>query len=137
MTKGRRLGFQVLTLPVLYLLSLPDPATFSLVVAVALFVPPAITGAVAGILIWSARQAPTLLTLRERADDAVTSFLQALGAALVGSIVLLSSVGITLPGKPALALLAWVCLLIAVPAVGWMGTWRDVWFPLIRPKQEG
>jgi hypothetical protein len=135
MTRARRLLIQLALLPVLYIVSLPNPTTFTIVVAVALFIPPAITGAVAGVLIWSSRQAPTLLTLRDRADDAVTSFLQSMGAAAVGTVALLTNFGIILPGKPVLALLTWICILIAVPAIGWMGTWRDVWRPLVWPKK--
>lgn len=134
MTKGRRLAAQLLLLPALYVASLPDPRVFGIVVSAALLLPPIWTGGVAALLVYTSRQIPEVETLRERADDAVTSFLQALGYAAVGVLVLASTLGIILPGRPTVAFLAWVGLLISVPALGWARTWRTYWLPLLRRR---
>ena len=123
-------------LPALYVASTWDPQGFSTFIGFVLLLPPGFTFAVAGVLIWTSRQAPDVETLRERADDATTAALQSLGAALVGAVVLATNVAhITIPGKPALALLAWVCLLIGVPALGWLAAWRRHWLPLLRLRE--
>lgn len=136
MAHFRRALVQLALLPVLYVASLPNPAVFGLVVGILLLIPPFVTAAVAGVLVWTSRQAPEIATLRERADDALTAFLQALGAGAVGAVVLLQAAGILIPGRPALALLAWVCLLIGVPSIRWARTWRDYWLPAMRRQHE-
>ena len=136
MVRGRRFLVQLGLLPILYLLSLPDPILFTTAIALVLLVSPTITGTVASLLIWSSRQAPSIETLRERADDAATSFLQSLAAAFVGGLVILTRLGFTFPGRPSLALLAWLLLLISVPAIGWLGTWRNVWLPKLRQARK-
>lgn len=135
LTRGRRAAVELGLLPLLYVLSLPNPAAFGQAIAYVLLASPAITGTVAAILIWTSRQAPEFETLRERADDAVTSFFQAVGGAAVGAVAILATFGITIPGRPTLALLAWVMLLIAVPAIGWLTTWRSTWLPMLRRRQ--
>lgn len=130
--RGRRLLAQVLLLPILYALSLPDPLLYTNVIFLIAFVTVPINGTVAAILIWSSRQAPEIETLRERADDAVTLFLMSLATAGSALVSILLRLGFELPGRPTLAILSWLAILIVVPALGWLGTWRDRWLPAVR-----
>lgn len=137
-TRGRRVVWQLLLLALLYVASLGDPITFGSAIGFLLLLPPAFTVTVAWVLVWTSRQAPEVESLRERADDAVTAVLQSVGAALVGAVVIATNVAhLIIPGRPALALLAWVCLLIGVPALGWLRTWRDVWLPVVLGRRAG
>lgn len=137
---GHRRAWRVLAqlalLPVLYGLSLPDPEGFGTLVAYALLAGPAVNGAVAGVLVWTSRQAPGVETLRERADDAVTLLLISLGAAGVAVVVILTRAGIEVPGRPLLALLAWALLLVVVPSLGWLRTWRHYWADLLPGRRR-
>lgn len=131
MSRARRLVAQVALLPVLYAVSLPNPDLFAAVISVLVLATLPVNGTVAGILIWTSRQAPHVDTLRERADDAVSLFLMSLAASATALVAAALRAGIELPGRPVLALLAWLCLLVAVPALGWLGTWRTFWLPLV------
>lgn len=132
MTRGRRALAQFVLLPVLYVLSLPNPIVFANGIALVLLFSPAVTVTVAGILVWTARQAPGIETLRERADDAVTLAEMSLGAFGLAVLTLAMNFGVAVPGRPVLSLLAWVCVLIVVPALGWLATWRRYWLPQVR-----
>lgn len=134
MTRGRRFFAQVALLLGLYLLSLPDPLLFTNVIIVIAFVAIPINAAVAGVLIWSSRQAPEIETLRERADDAVTLLLMSFATGGTAVFSILQRIGFTFPGRPVLALLSWLVILIAIPAISWLGTWRSLWLPEIRRR---
>lgn len=136
MSKGIRLALQVALLPILYFASVPDPATFSLVISGILLVSPAVNVTVAAILVWTARQAPDIVTLVERADDAVTLALMSLGGAAIGAVSIARAAGAVIDGRPVLALLAWVLLLLSIPALAWMRTWRDYWLPRARREAD-
>ena len=137
MTKGRRFVVQLGLLAALYVLSLPDPKLFIIVIKVLVLITLPINATVAALLVWTSRHAPDIDTLRERADDAVTLFLISLGlAATAWLIPVLQFFGIVLPGSPALVFLSWIALLVAVPALGWMGTWRDYWMPVVRRREK-
>lgn len=117
-------------------MSLPDPFAFGVVVAAVLLPSPVVTGTVAAILIWTSKQAPDVETLRERAEDAITLFLMSLAAATVGVIALLSAIGVTLPGRAGLSLIAYICLLIVLPAIGFLRTWKSYWLPLVMGRRD-
>lgn len=134
MTRGRRLLAQVLLLPVIYLLSLPDPALFTNVIFVIAMVTVPINATVAAILVWSSRQAPEMEVLREHADDSVTLFLMSLATAGTALVAVLVRLGFAIEGRPTLAILSWLAILIAVPAIAWLGTWRRIWLPQIRRR---
>jgi hypothetical protein len=135
MRRERRLVAQLLLLPALYLASLPDPAAFATLISMAVVVAPAVNLTVAGILVWTARQAPGIETLAERADDAVTLALMSVGAAAAGFLTLARNLGFEFPGRPTIAMLAWVLVLISVPALGWLRTWRTRWLPAVHPPE--
>lgn len=132
MTRARRLGFELALLPLLYVLSVPSRDVFVALISGLLLFPPAINWTVAAILIWTSKQAPEIESLRERADDAVTLALMATGGAAAGAVQLATLAGVVIPGRPILAVLAWVLILVSVPALGWLRTWRDVWLPHMR-----
>lgn len=135
MTRGRRLLVEVALLGMLYLASLPNPGFFTATIKGLVLVTLPIVWSVAGVLLWSSRQAPHIETLRERADDAVTSGLIQFALFLVSfGPAALAWFGLSTPQNMVLVLLSWVAILNAVPSIGWMGTWRDVWVPLIRAK---
>lgn len=136
MTRGRRLIVELSLFPALYAMSIPDPVIFGLVISVILVVIPAVTGTVAAVLVWTSRQAPDVETLRERADDSVTLFLVSLAGAGIGIIVIFKAFGIEFPGRLGLALLAGALLLIAVPALGFLRTWRSYWMPLVLKRRQ-
>lgn len=135
MRRGRRFVWQVLLLPVLYLLSVPDSVLFANAISVLLLVAWVLSGVIAAVLVWAAREAQSVGALEEAADDAVTRFLIATGTALVAIVSLATNLlGITLPGRPFVAVLAWVLLLNGVPAIGWAARWREYWVPLVRER---
>lgn len=131
----QRLVGQVILLPFLYLASLPDQAAFANLVSLALLIILTVNVTVAVILEWTHRQDQTIESLTEAADNAWTRVLIALGAAGAGVISLAFNVlGVTIPGRPFVAVLAWILLLNAVPALGWATRWRDEWLPAVRGK---
>lgn len=134
MTRGRRLGLELVLLPVLYLASLPDPDTFVVAMSWVLVLTPAVNWTVAAILVWSARQARDVETLAERADDAVTLGLMSTGGALAGLVTIVRTFGFEVDGRPVVALLAWVLVLVSVPAIGWLQAWRRYWLPIVRNR---
>ncbi len=124
--------WQVLLLPGLYLLSLPDTATFANIVSVLLLGTFVFAWVVAIVLGWAHRQAPQVEALEEAADNAVTRALIASGAAMAGVITIAANLlNFVVPGRPFVAVLAWVLLLNVVPSVGWATRWRDYWVPLV------
>lgn len=134
MTRGRRLLAQLILLPVIYALSLPDPTLFTSTIYAIAFVTVPINGTVAAILVWTSRQAPEIETLREHADDAVTLMLMSVATSAAALVSILLRFGVEVPGRPALSLLSWLAILIVVPAIAWLATWRRLWLPQIRKK---
>lgn len=142
MKRGKRLAAQLVLIAFIIGLSLLDEDVFVLVVSLILIPLFIISVSVAGILIWTSRQAPEIETLRERADDAVTGAL-ASGLSAVAALVALGRepierlYGIVIPGRPVLGAIACVLILVAVPSLGWLGTWRNVWLPKVQRKRAG
>lgn len=135
MTRNTRLVIELALLVVLYVASLPDPGFFTATIKGLVLLTLPVVWSTAGVLIWSSRQAPHIATLRERADDAVTSGLIQFALFLVSfGPTFLAWLGLTAPQNMVLVLLSWVAILNVVPSIGWMGTWRSVWLPLIRPS---
>lgn len=137
-----RLLVQLALLVVLFALNLFDENIFLVVVALALLVIPPVNWTVAGILIWTSRQAPHVESLRERADDAVTLALVSTAAAVGAAVGIARVFGVDVStlGRPVIVLLAFGFILVALPAIDWLRTWRDVWLPMVyddsNPKAE-
>lgn len=135
MTRGRRLAAQLVLLVVLFVLEAIDDNLLYGVVGAALIVIWPFSLVVAGLLVWTSRQAPEIESLRERADDAVTLALLVSAAAIAGGVAIGKLYGVQFFGKPALVLLAYALLLGSVPAIGWLSTWRTVWLPMLKLRR--
>lgn len=135
--RGRaRFILQIALLVSLYVIDAFSDALFLDVVALVLIVGPTASITVAVILKWTAGQAPDIVSLRERADDAVTLALASLGFAIAGASVVWRALGFVIPGRPVVVLLGYGAMLVLVPGIVWMGTWRSVWLPLVRKRKE-
>lgn len=106
------------------------------VLSVILIVLPVCGWTVAGVLVWTARQAPDVASLVNRADDAVTLAIASSVGAIAGFITLARLFGIVIPGRPVLVLLGFALVTVSVPAIGWLGVWRDVWLPMVRNRRS-
>lgn len=134
MSRGRRFIAQVLLLLGLIALS-GDDGLFVAVVSVAVVAALPVNITVAAILNWTARQAPEIDSLRDAADNSITLSLQSAAAASLGLLTFLPrEVRVAVGGHLVLVALAYIVLLNAVPAVGWLGTWRHVWLPRLRGR---
>lgn len=134
----RRFVLEFILLIVLAILNIIDQNVFLFVVAVALLLIPPVNWTVAAILIWTSRQAPGIRSLKERADDAVTLGLISSSAAVAGGIALVNILGFKLTGlgRPSLVLLAFALILVSVPAIDWLRTWREVWLPALSSGED-
>lgn len=133
----RRLIGQLALLVILMGVNLLSEDLFLLLVAVALVLAPPISITVALVLVWTARQAPNVQSLQERADDAVTLALIASAGAGAAAVALGRIFGVDFDlGRPALVLLSYGFILVTIPALDWLRTWRDVWVPMVTRERE-
>lgn len=135
MTRGRRLAIQVALLPVLVALAAADDRMFQLAVAIEIIIVWPISLAAAGILVWLSKSAPDIDSLRESADNAVTTALISTAIAAAGAVAVGRVLGVVeVPGRPVIVLLAYGLVLAGVPSIAWMGTLRRVWLPMLRRR---
>lgn len=80
------------------------------------------------LLSWASRQAPEIKSLRARANDAFTLFIASSAAGIAGAFALGRVTGLfRIDGRPVLILLGYMIVMMSVPAIDWLSTWRDVW----------
>ena len=134
--RANRVLFQLALLVALALTDLYSDGLFLVATAAILTVAPTALWTVAVVLKWASRQAPDIESLREKADDAVTLALAATGFAIAGAVVFVRLANIQVPGRPVVVLIGWGALLVLVPGLTWLRTWRGIWLPYVTNKEE-
>jgi len=106
-------------------------------IAVSLLILPPINWSVAGVLIWTSRQDPSVRSLADAAENAMTWAVSSTVAALIGALVLGRLMGFVPNqiGSVITVLLGFVVVTGSMPAVRFLRTWREVWLPLVRMEQ--
>lgn len=114
------------------LATLNKDAYVALVALVLLFLPP-INWSVAGVLIWTSRQDPTVRSLADAADNALTWAVNSTAAAIVGVLVLAQAMGLLQhqTGSVVTVMLGFIVVTSSLPAFRFLRTWREVWMPMI------
>lgn len=123
---GSRLIAAILVFMALVTLQLLVPTLMPLVVALALIILPIIQWAAVGFFAARSMEAPEIISLRARVQDALALALaQTVGAAL-GLILILRALDVIQPVDRGVFLvgLAFCLLMIAAPAVNWLVTWQ-------------
>ena len=107
-------------------------------VAVLLLVLPAVNWTVAGVLLWTSRQDTTVRSLSDAADNALTWAVNSTVAAIVAGMVLARSLGLLSSpiGSVTGVLLGFIVVTGSLPALRFLRTWRDVWLPMVRRRDE-
>lgn len=109
---------------------------YTAIVSLSLVVLPVADWTVFAILLWTSKQAPEIDSLRERVDDMLTLSIAATTLAVIGALVFGRIAGfITIQVGPIVTIgLGFAAVLISVPALGALRTWRDVWLPKLRER---
>lgn len=126
-----RLGALLSLIAAFGVLSVTWPDLFQLSTSLALVVLPAINLLAAVVLRRASRQAPEIISLANRADDAVVLFV---ASALGGILGLNRLLTLELQNDVAVGILALALVLQSLPAIDWLRIWRDVWAPRIRRR---
>lgn len=107
-------------------------------ISLSLVILPVAGWTVFGLLLWTARQAPDIQSLHERVDDALTLALITTVAALIALEVLGRQIGIiTAPiGNWVTVALGYIVVMISVPALSFLQTWRSVYLPMVRRRRD-
>lgn len=110
---------------------------YTAIVSLSLVVLPVADWTVFGILLWTSNQAPEIDSLRERVDDMLTLSIGATVLAVIGALVFGRITGIvTIQVGPLITIgLGFAAVVISVPALGALRTWRDVWLPGLRKNK--
>jgi hypothetical protein len=103
-------------------LAIVAPATFVVIVAAALVALPGVDLLVAVLLGLAARRDPTVISLQSHARGAAILWVAASLAGILGLTTLLNF-GLSAP--LAVGIIGFALLLISVPALEWIVTWRD------------
>lgn len=79
----------------------------------------------------------SLPTLNDRVEDALTHALASTAGAFAGMLVILRGAQLigTVPRELYLVIIAYVLIIITVPALGWLDNWRQVWLPSLRRQR--
>lgn len=114
-----------------FILSIAAPDVFGTVMSVALVLLPAVNWLAAVVLRRASWSAPEIVSLANRADDAIVLSIASTLAGLLGLNRLLT---LGFRDDVTIGLLALALVLVSLPAIDWLRIWRDVWAPRIRRR---
>lgn len=128
----RTAGLLLSILLTMALIAAIDSGIYVGVVAISVLVLPPANWAVAGILLWTSRRDPSIRSLRDAADTALTLAINSSAAADVGAIIILRTFGVlnTTMSLAVTVLLGYIVVTLSLPAARFLQTWRDVWAPM-------
>lgn len=132
----RTLVIQACILISMAVLAVVDSNAYLVIVSVSLLILPPINWTVAGVLLWTTRQDPSVRSLADAADNALTLAISSTAAAFVALLILGRAVGI-LPipvavGNIISVMLGFIVVTSSLPAFRFLQTWREVWMPMVR-----
>ena len=132
----RSIGFQALILLTMAIVAAIDSDIYVAIVSITLLVLPPVNWSVASVLIWTSRQDPSVRSLADSADNALTWAINSTVAALVGILVLGRTMGlISFPLGTILAvMIGFIVVTSSLPAFRFLQTWREVWLPMVRDQ---
>ena len=123
---GTRLAASAIVLASLIALQLMIPELLPFLVGLALIVLPFVQWAAVGFFAARSIEAPEILSLRARVQDATALALASTAAAVLGLLVVARQLNAIAPVDRAVFLvgLSFALIMVAAPAVNWLVTWR-------------
>lgn len=133
----RNLAFQLLILVTMIVIAAINIDAYVILVAASLLVLPVINWTVTGVLLWTSKQDPTVRSLADAADNAMTYAVTSTAAAVLAGVTLARIMGL-LPnqiGPVITVLIGFIVVTGSLPAFRFLQTWREVWMPMIRNSE--
>ena len=115
-----------------------DENIFVVAISISLLVLPPVNWAVAGVLVWTSRQDPSVRSLADASDNALTWAVNSTVAAIIGIVALLRVTGLVTQsiGTIVSVLIGFIVVTSSLPAFRFLRTWREVWLPMIRHDDD-
>ncbi len=134
----RSIGLQLLILASMGVVAAIDENLFVILVSISVLVLPPVNWAVAGVLLWTSRQDPTVRSLADGADNALTWAVNSTAAAIIAFVALLRVTGIINEsiGTIVSVLIGFIVVTSSLPAFRFLQTWKDVWWPMVRGRTQ-